>query len=69
MTKRFIKKRVSVPKSQPPLAFAVAPQISPGIIRTTPRTARKGETLFDAEGRPVSVRNAPRIRRLRKRRR
>lgn len=38
------------------------------ITRSPPRVAAKGRTLFDAQGRPVSVRNAPSIRRAKKKR-
>ena len=66
--RRFVRRNVRAPRSvggQPPFAFAVVPPISEGIIRRQPRTARRGEVLFDAEGRPVSVRNATNIRRFR----
>ena len=67
-SKEFLRKRVRQPpraSGQPPLAFTVTPQF----IRETPRTAGKGRVLFDQFGRPVSVRNAPSVRRLKKRRR
>lgn len=38
------------------------------VVRRKPRVAARGRTLFDAQGRPVSVRNAPAVRRARKRR-
>ena len=66
-SKEFIRKRVRQPQrisGQPPLAFAVTPQF----IRETPRTAGKGRVLFDHFGRPISIRNAPTVRRLKKRR-
>ena len=65
----FIRKNVRAPATtpgQPPLAFAVVPIISPGINRERPRIARKGEALFNAEGMPVSVRNAPGVRRAKR---
>ncbi len=47
------------------------PQAPPrGVIRRkVPRKAARGRVLFDAQGRPVSVRNAPAVRRARRRRR
>jgi len=54
---------------QPPLGFAVVPPLNPRVVRKKPRMARKGEVLFDREGRAVSIRNAPNIRRLRKKKR
>ena len=39
------------------------------VNRKRPRRAAKGRTLFDSRGLPVSVRNAPNVRRLRKSRR
>lgn len=65
----FLKKNVRAPARTaglPPLAFAVVPTISPGINRSPPRMARKGEALFNAEGMPVSVRNAPGVRKARR---
>jgi len=65
----FVRKNVRAPvriAGQPPLAFAVAPPISMGINREQPRMARKGEALFNAEGMPVSVRNAPGVRRAKR---
>jgi len=38
------------------------------IRRAKPRVAARGRTLFDAQGRPVSVANAPAVRRARKKR-
>lgn len=67
-SKTFLKKRVRAPQrvgGQPALAFAVHPVI----VRAQPRTAARGKVLFDSLGRPVSVRNAPSVRRLKKRRR
>ena len=67
---RFLRRNVRAPAriaGQPPLAFAVVPTISPGINRQQPRMARKGEALFNAEGMPVSVRNAPGVRRAKRR--
>jgi len=43
-------------------------QSSSPIVREKPRKAAAGRTLFDAQGRPVSVRNAPTVRRAKKRR-
>lgn len=47
------------------------PQAPPrGVIRRkVPRKAARGRVLFDQFGRPVSVRNAPAVRRARRRRR
>ncbi len=47
------------------------PQAPPrGVIRRkVPRKAARGRVLFNAQGRPVSVRNAPAVRRARRRRR
>lgn len=44
------------------------PQAPPrGVIRRkVPRKAARGRVLFDAQGRPVSVRNAPAVRRARR---
>lgn len=67
-SKEFLRKRIRSPPrigGQPALAFAV----TPSIIRERPRVAAKGEVLFDQFGRPVSVRNAPSVRRLKRKRR
>lgn len=70
--KRFVKKNVRKPKriaGQPPLGFALVPEnIGVGIVRDKPRMAAKNEVLFDRFGRPVSVRNAPSVRRAKRRR-
>ena len=67
-SKEFLRKRVRAPQrvmGQPALAFAV----TPSIIRERPRVAARGVVLFDQFGRPVSVRNAPSVRRLKRKRR
>ena len=73
MTRGFVKRNVRAPRSvggQAPLAFALVQQpISPRVVRKQPRVAARGRVLFTRSGKPVSVRNAPNVRRLRKRRR
>jgi len=39
------------------------------VLRERPRVAARGQTFFDQFGRPISVRNAPAVRRRRKKRR
>ena len=57
-------------KGSPSLGFALVPdQLNPRVVRKKPRKAGRTRILFTKSGKPVSVRNAPAVRRLRKRRR
>jgi len=63
-----LARRPPVRKDSPSLGFALMPtDLNPRIVRKRPRKAAPGRILFDAQGRVISVRNAPTVRRLRRR--